>query len=256
MMPFHLIWTLPARDERNGRPKWAAFIGSSSIIPRQRQEERRVELEETWPSPVLLQPLWGDECGGLGGPRVKGEIDLCQKTEQTRPKKGLDKPSATFKIDLFRSREKKGSGCVCGACAREELAPQRSSLLPGWVIRSVSPRRLPAQCPGSLHKAGGTSLRKLLWWWREKRVSRLQRDISEIITPQTQLHLRRDALKSWYLFLLSLGEAASSLGRLHFDLWPSLLLASVVVEGNLTSLYGRRCNDDWTEQWFPGFIKS
>lgn len=61
--------------------------------------------------------------------------------------------------------------CMCVyMCMWRTLRPQRGSLLPGWVTRSVSPRRLPAQCPGSPHKAGGTSPRKLLSWWREKRV--------------------------------------------------------------------------------------
>lgn len=49
-------------------------------------------------------------------------------------------------------------------------APHWVSVLPGWVIHSVSPRLPGAQCPGSLHKAGGTSPRKLLLWCRQKRV--------------------------------------------------------------------------------------
>lgn len=71
----------------------------------------------------------------------------------------------------------KGSECVCVCvyvcvhmCIWRTLRPQRGSLLPGWVTRSVAPRRLPAQCPGSPHKAGGTSPGKLLSWWRETRV--------------------------------------------------------------------------------------
>lgn len=48
--------------------------------------------------------------------------------------------------------------------------PHWVSVLPGWVIHSVSPRLPGAQCPGSLHKAGGTSPRKLLLWCRQKRV--------------------------------------------------------------------------------------
>lgn len=59
-----------------------------------------MESKETLPSPVLLQPLWGDEYGGSQRSTCEGGDRLVPKTEQTRPKKGLDKPSATFQIDL------------------------------------------------------------------------------------------------------------------------------------------------------------
>lgn len=54
--------------------------------------------------------------------------------------------------------------------AKRTITPQCTSVLPGWATRSVSPRPPAARCPGSLHKAGGTSPGKLLPWWREKRV--------------------------------------------------------------------------------------
>lgn len=46
-----------------------------------------MELEESLPSPLLLQALWGDEYGGLSGPHVKGETDLCQKQNKPNQKR-------------------------------------------------------------------------------------------------------------------------------------------------------------------------
>lgn len=151
--------------------------------------------------------------GGLCGPHENERTDWCQKQTilnvksvpicppDTNIKKGYFNLNV-YRISLYillslsvtNTRFSEGKN-KCVYVGEKTNTPHWTSVLPGWVIRSVFPRLPPAQCPGSLHKAGGTSPRKLLLWWKEKRVISspsfvldlgVQRDISALIAPQTK----------------------------------------------------------------------
>lgn len=125
---------------------------------------------------------------------LKTVFSQCERVEKSVPPWHKHTSAHSFYREVWMEENE----CVWRhVCVRVKTANTLhwTSVLPGWAIRSVSPRLPPAQCPGSLHKAGGTSPRKLLLWWREKRVisstfflldHRVQKDISALIAPQTK----------------------------------------------------------------------
>lgn len=165
------IMVLDKRRKKGGW-SWAGFAKprpSSSIVPRRTGGS----LWSTWEWRDWLQPKERKKTKTKTTRSTSGWMRGCGDSCQTLGFKPWQFTCTLAGVFSGLFSRQPPEGIVRSAYVRKAkrtITPQWASVLPGSATRSVFPRPPAARCPGSLHKAGGTSQGKLLPWWREKRV--------------------------------------------------------------------------------------
>lgn len=156
------------RQKKGGwrRPDIAKPRTSSPIVPRQTGGSPR-SVWEWWD---WLQPKERKKNNNNATKHIRVNMGLWRQMPYTEVQTLHMHTGRCFLQPLFFLPPQGIVGSAYVRKAKRTITPQCASVLPGWATRSVFPRPPAAQCPGSLHMAGGTSPRKLLVWWRKKRV--------------------------------------------------------------------------------------